>query len=138
VIPMGMKDYRDDLVVIVAGYTEPMRHFFEANPGLKSRFNTFVEFPDYSGDEPYGILENLCRKNDYSLSEAALQQIHSFLNTQVQEKDENFSNGRLVRNLYDDLVMNHAKRVFCVDHEATDRHILSLITEQDFEQISLS
>lgn len=73
-----------------------------------------------------------------SLSEAALQQIHSVLNTQVQEKDENFSNGRLVRNLYDDLVMNHAKRVFCVDHEATDRHILSLITEQDFEQISLS
>lgn len=59
---MGMKDYRDDLVVIVAGYTEPMRHFFEANPGLKSRFNTFVEFPDYSGDEPYGISENLCRK----------------------------------------------------------------------------
>ena len=73
-----------------------------------------------------------------SLSEAALQQIHSFLNTQVQEKDENFSNGCLVRNLYDDLVMNHAKRVFCIDHEATDRHILSLITEQDFEQISLS
>ena len=72
------------------------------------------------------------------LSEAASQQIHSVLNTQVQEKDENFSNGRLVRNLYDDLVMNHAKRVFCVDHEATDRHILSLITEQDFEQISLS
>lgn len=73
-----------------------------------------------------------------SLSEAASQQIHSFLNTQVQEKDENFSNGRLVRNLYDDLVINHAKRVFCVDHEVTDRHILSLITEQDFEQISLS
>lgn len=73
-----------------------------------------------------------------SLSEAASQQIHSFLNTQVQEKDENFSNGCLVRNLYDDLVMNHVKRVFCVDHEATDRHILSLITEQDFEQISLS
>ena len=73
-----------------------------------------------------------------SLSEAALQQIHSVLNTQVQEKDENFSNGRLVRNLYDDLVMNHAKRVFCVDHEATERHILSLITDQDFEQISLS
>ncbi len=134
----ALEDYRDDLVVIVAGYTEPMRHFFEANPGLKSRFNTFVEFPDYSGDELYGILENLCRKNDYSLSEAASQQIRSFLNTQVQEKDENFSNGRLVRNLYDDLVMNHAKRVFCVDHEVTDRHILSLITEQDFEQISLS
>ena len=73
-----------------------------------------------------------------SLSEAALQQIHSFLNTQVQEKDENFSNGCLVRNLYNDLVMNHAKRVFCVDHEVTDRHILSLITEQDFDQISLS
>jgi len=51
---------------------------------------------------------------------------------------KNFSNGCLVRNLYDDLVMNHAKRVFCVDHEVTDRHILSLITEQDFEQISLS
>lgn len=134
----ALEDYRDDLVVIVAGYTEPMRHFFEANPGLKSRFNTFVEFPDYSGDELYGILEKLCRKNDYILSETAAQRIRSFLNEQAKGKDENFSNGRLVRNLYDDLVMNHARRVFCVDHEVSDRHVLSLITEQDFEQFSLS
>lgn len=46
----ALEDYRDDLVVIVAGYTEPMNHFFASNPGLKSRFNTFIEFPDYSAE----------------------------------------------------------------------------------------
>ena len=47
----ALEDYREDLVVIVAGYTEPMEKFFESNPGLKSRFNTFIEFPDYDVDE---------------------------------------------------------------------------------------
>lgn len=61
----ALEDYRDDLVVIVAGYTEPMRVFFESNPGLKSRFNTFIEFDDYNADELFAILEKMCLTNEY-------------------------------------------------------------------------
>lgn len=107
----ALEDYRDDLVVIVAGYTEPMSKFFESNPGLKSRFNTFIEFGDYDSDELDAILLSMCKKNDYSLDEEAKKIVHAYFEKQISIKDENFANGRLVRNLYDDFVMNHARRV---------------------------
>lgn len=107
----ALEDYRDDLVVIVAGYTEPMKQFFESNPGLKSRFNTFIEFKDYSSEELYDILLSICKANDYKIDGSAEQNIREYLATIVTEKSDNFANGRMVRNLYDDLVMNHARRV---------------------------
>jgi SpoVK/Ycf46/Vps4 family AAA+-type ATPase len=134
----ALEDYRDDLVVIVAGYTEPMEHFFESNPGLKSRFNTFIEFPDYSGDQLHEMLVRLCHKNDYELSEDVSKALRGFLEEQVGSKAENFSNGRLVRNLYDDLVMCHAKRVFASDISNPNREILSSITIDDFKSYSLA
>lgn len=125
----ALEDYRDDLVVIVAGYTEPMNKFFESNPGLKSRFNTFIEFEDYSANELILILEKMCYDNDYELSSGAKNKILNLLNTIVENKDNNFANGRLVRNIYDDLVVNHAKRV--VNESHIDKHTLSLIIEND-------
>ncbi len=107
----ALEDYRDDLVVIVAGYTEPMNKFFESNPGLKSRFNTFIEFDDYSSNELDEILYSMCKNNDYVLDDKAKEKIHVYFEQQTASKDENFANGRLVRNLYDNLVMNHARRV---------------------------
>lgn len=127
----ALEDYRNDLVVIVAGYTEPMEHFFASNLGLKSRFNTFIEFPDYSADELYDMLKNLCTSNDYSLSDEASHLIFDFLKEQVETKNENFANGRLVRNIYDDLVMNHARRVAACSHP--DQKELSLIIADDFK-----
>ncbi|SDX59061.1 AAA family ATPase [Eubacterium barkeri] len=107
----ALEDYRDDLVVIVAGYTEPMRKFFESNPGLKSRFNTYIEFNDYDSDELDAILFSMCQKNDYRLDDDAKELVHSYFEKQISKKDENFSNGRLARNIYDNLVMNHARRL---------------------------
>ncbi|MBE6300653.1 MAG: AAA family ATPase [Parabacteroides distasonis] len=107
----ALEDYRNDLVVIVAGYTEPMRKFFDSNPGLKSRFNTFIEFDDYNASELYDILLNICKKNDYTLSEIAAEKLKYLLEEKTLNKDENFANGRLVRNIFDDLVMNHARRI---------------------------
>lgn len=118
------------MVVIVAGYTEPMNKFFESNPGLKSRFNTFIEFEDYSANELEQILENICSANDYVLSELVKTKIYQYLSDVVQFKDENFANGRMVRNLYDDLVMNHARRV--IDLEKPERKDLSTIMAEDF------
>lgn len=125
----ALEDYRDDLVVIVAGYTEPMEHFFASNPGLKSRFNTFIEFPDYSADELYRMLKKRCKETDYLLSEDVEQQIYVALQELTKSKSENFSNGRLVRNMYDDLIMNQARRVSKID--GPSREDLELITAED-------
>lgn len=126
----ALEDYRDDLVVIVAGYTEPMNKFFESNPGLKSRFNTFIEFDDYSSVEMDNILLSMCQSNDYVLDDEAKEKIHLYFEQQILSKDENFANGRLARNLYDDLVMNHARRVIKVDNpNSVD---LSTIKAEDF------
>lgn len=127
----ALEDYRDDLVVIVAGYTEPMEKFFESNPGLKSRFNTFIEFPDYAATELEEILVSICKKNDYVLDEELLGVVRDYLNECVEQKDNNFSNGRLVRNLYEDLVMNHAKRVVNL-HKPTKQELSQIVVE-DFQ-----
>lgn len=126
----ALEDYRDDLVVIVAGYTEPMEKFFESNPGLKSRFNTFIEFNDYTSNELISILKLMCKNNDYTLSVDAELEINCYLDEMVTTKKENFANGRLARNLYDDLIMNHAKRVVNITNPTKEE--LSLITLDDF------
>ncbi|WP_369691400.1 AAA family ATPase [Streptococcus ruminantium] len=115
----ALEDYRDDLVVIVAGYTEPMNKFFESNPGLKSRFNTFIEFDDYSSAELVTILLSICQSNDYILDDEAKEKIHLYFEKQISLKDENFANARLARNLYDDLIIYHARRVIKVDNPSS-------------------
>lgn len=131
----ALEDYRDDLVVIVAGYTEPMNHFFASNPGLRSRFNTFIEFPDYSAEELLSMFIKLCGENDYHLADDVEECLRDILLKQVIDKKENFANGRLVRNIYDDVTMNHARRV--VKMKEPSRDDLSLIICDDFENIGL-
>ncbi len=127
----ALEDYRDDLVVIVAGYTESMNKFFESNPGLQSRFNTFIEFEDYQAEELEEILVSICEKNDYRLSEEVRKNVKTFFENELSKKNENFANGRLARNIYDDLVMNHARRVINIPNVSIDD--LSLIIDSDFE-----
>lgn len=127
----ALEDYRNDLVVIVAGYSEPMKNFFSSNPGLKSRFNTFIEFEDYNTKELLEILVSMCKNNDYNLTEKAKIKLNDFFETELENKKENFSNGRMVRNVYDDLVMNHARRV--VNIENIMKEDLLLITDLDFK-----
>lgn len=129
----ALEDYRNDLVVIVAGYTEQMKKFFESNPGLKSRFNTIIEFPDYEVDELENILTSICKDNDYILDEKTRLIIHDYLREKVTNKDENFANGRLVRNLYDDLVINHARRVVKIENPTKED--LSILISDDFCKI---
>lgn len=129
-ITKALEDYRDDLVVIVAGYRKPMEIFFESNPGLKSRFNTFIDFPDYSIEELNKILTSICNSNDYVLSKNIYPIIYNLLEDTIVKIDENFANGRFIRNLYDDLVMNHALRVSKIEKPTKDD--LHIITEEDF------
>ena len=126
----ALEDCREDLVVIVAGYTEPMNKFFESNPGLKSRFNTFIEFDDYNVYELTQILISMCQLNDYILEEEVKRQIELYLEKQLEMEKENFANGRLVRNIYDDLVMQHARRVITIENPSKIE--LSSIKSEDF------
>ena len=128
----ALEDYRDDLVVIVAGYTKPMEVFFESNPGLKSRFNTFIEFDDYNSEELVEILDLLCKKNNYYLEKTLKDAIKESFETMINGKDETFANGRLARNIYDDLVMNHAKRVIKID--VPTEYDLSTLKIEDFDK----
>ncbi|MGN1433411.1 MAG: AAA family ATPase [Ruminococcus sp.] len=125
----ALEDYRDDLVVIVAGYTEPMDKFFESNPGLKSRFNTFIEFDDYNETELFDILVLLCKKNNYTLTRSAEEKIKEVLSYYVKNKTEHFANGRLTRNIFDDLIMNQAKRVVSINNPSKSE--LTDITAED-------
>lgn len=107
----ALEDYRDDLVVIVAGYTEPMNKFFESNPGLKSRFNKFIDFDDYTENELFGIFSKLCAENDYIITEKAAEKMKSILADSIQNKGDQFANGRLVRNIYEEIVIRQSKRI---------------------------
>lgn len=118
--------------MIVAGYPELMEQFFSSNPGLKSRFNTFIEFEDYTKEELLDILIMMCENSDYCLSEKLKEKLIDFFEKELQNKSFNFSNGRLVRNVYDDLVMNHARRI--VNIENITKEDLSIITDLDFKR----
>ena len=107
----ALEDYRKDLVVIVAGYTDLMKSFFESNPGLKSRFNTFIEFNDYSSVELVEIFTQMCQQDDYTLSEECQQELSNIIASEVSIEAGKFANGRFVRNLYEDILMNHARRL---------------------------
>lgn len=126
----ALEDSRDDLIVIVAGYTEPMNHFFESNPGLRSRFNYFINFENYSSTELIDILETLARKDDYQLSDELKERLSSYFTDELETKVENFSNGRFVRNLYEDLIMNQAVRL--INNKQYSSQELSLLKLEDF------
>ncbi|MFC0525896.1 AAA family ATPase [Pontibacillus salicampi] len=129
----ALEDYRDDLVVIVAGYTNLMEHFFDSNPGLKSRFNTFITFSDYSLDELVRIFIYTCNQNDYFAEDQAIEKVRDLLHTKLNEKDDHFSNGRLVRNLFDNITLNQSKRLSkLTGHFAKES--LMLITKEDVPQ----
>jgi SpoVK/Ycf46/Vps4 family AAA+-type ATPase len=115
----ALEDYREDLVVIVAGYKAPMIKFFKSNPGLKSRFNTFIEFKDYDHIELFEILQLMCFQNDYKINVDAISKVQELLLKTVSDREENFSNGRFVRNVYNHLILEHAKRVASIVSPST-------------------
>lgn len=125
----ALEDYRKDLVVIVAGYTDLMKSFFESNPGLKSRFNTFIEFNDYSSVELVEIFMQMCQQDDYAVSEECKQELSNIIASEVSIKTGKFANGRFVRNLYEDVLMNHARRLSSSENITPEQ--LSSLTLED-------
>ena len=125
----AMEDHRDEFIVIVAGYTQLMKEFVESNPGLKSRFNKFFEFPDYTVDELQQIFELQCKKYQYKLTDEADKAVREEIIRLEESKGENFANAREVRNLFEKIIANQASRVSAL--EEVDEETLSTITIDD-------
>ena len=125
-----MDDNRDRLVVILAGYSDDMQHFLEANAGLQSRFVNIIEFPDYTTDELLQIADGLYSEQGYVLSEAGRVALRNKLT--VAKEDRQFGNGRYVRNVFERSLNNQALRLSNVT-ELT-REDLTIITETDIKE----
>lgn len=107
----AMEDHRDELVVIMAGYVEPMEKLIETNTGLKSRFNTVIDFEDYTSDELYKIFYGFCKKNSYKLSADAEKLIRHNFEVLYESRDKFFGNARTARNTFQAVVQNQAARL---------------------------
>lgn len=125
-----MEDYRDRLVVIVAGYTDEMENFVESNPGLKSRFNRYYYFSDYEPQELLAIYEKMAAKSHFHLTDQARQRLLDVLNVLYDERDRTFGNGRLVRNLFEKTLEKQANRLAVSPMNLTDEELTTL-TEED-------
>ncbi len=135
----AMEDNRDDFVVIVAGYTEPMRKFIESNPGLKSRFNKYIEFPDYNIDELQQIFEMNCKKYDYIVAEDVMRQIRALITARKIENIDNFANAREVRNLFEEIITNQARRIAGIENP-TNEDMMTILMEdlkEDVEEVKV-
>lgn len=127
----NMEDHRDDLVVIVAGYIELMNDFVHSNPGLESRFNRFLYFPDYTVEEMLAIFEMRCEKAGYRLEERARERLKGILKEE-SEDSIGFGNARGVRNLFEQAVSRQANRL--AKKDVLTREELMTLTEQDLEE----
>ena len=123
----AMEDHRDDLVVIVAGYTDLMDRFIHSNPGLESRFNRFLLFDDYTTDEMVEIFRMQCKKGCYQLTEEAQPLIRDYI--AEESADDSFGNARGVRNLFEHVLVAQNNRLATM--EKITREDLMTITADD-------
>lgn len=128
----AMEDHRDDLIVIVAGYDGPMQKFLSSNPGLESRFNKYFYFPDYTGEQLLAIFKNQCQKNSYTLSPEAEEAAGALFDRLYEERDDNFGNGRDVRNCFEDMIVRQSNRVAAM--ETPTREDLMTVLPEDLEE----
>lgn len=127
-----MEDHRDDLVVIVAGYVAEMDEFLNSNPGLASRFNRYIRFPDYSPAELLAIFLNFCSAHSYILNESTHHGLKTIFSREIHLQRQHFSNARYVRNLFEKVIEAQAQRVFALPDAS--KSTLEAILLEDVEK----
>jgi len=123
----GIEDNRDDLIVILAGYSKEMEEFLESNSGLKSRFPNIIDFPDYTGEELLAIAKLTAKGKGYAIDEEAEKPLLDFFNYVQATRAMDAGNGRLVRNKIEEAILNQSRRL--VAEPDAD---MSLLVEMDF------
>ena len=134
VLLKGMEDHRDNLIVIVAGYTDLMGDFIHANPGLESRFNKYFYFEDYDGGQLAEIFRSVCKKNGYELDEAADKAAAEAFQVMYDRRDENFGNARDVRNVFENAVARQANRVAAMETPKKEDLMALTVADLDLEE----
>lgn len=124
-----MEDKRDEFAVIVAGYPREMEAFLNSNPGLRSRFNKYIYFEDYSANELYDIFLQMCAQNDYRLQSHLEEKMLYIIEKMIAKQGKKFANARTIRNFFERVVTNQANRVVTVNPSNVEE--LLTITEQD-------
>jgi SpoVK/Ycf46/Vps4 family AAA+-type ATPase len=124
----AMEDNRENLIVIVAGYPELMEEFLESNPGLKSRFNKFIYFDDYSPNELLEIYDKMCELSNLKNNQLAKDYVKDFFEDRYLKRTENFANGRDVRNFFEKTLINQANRL-SKKTSITDEELLEIVLE---------
>lgn len=129
----AMEDNREDLIVIVAGYVELMEEFIHSNPGLESRFNRFLHFPDYSLDEMMAIFDMRCSQSGYTLAEDARPILRDVIKLESMDV-KGFGNARGIRNLFERTVTAQANRL-AADPDITKEDLMTF-TADDIRALS--
>lgn len=131
----AMEDHRDDLVVIVAGYPDLMNEFLNSNPGLRSRFNKFINFADYKPGELVNIFTSMCRKAECYTTSECMEYVKKYFEKRYLTRNVNFANGRDVRNFFEMAMVNQANRLS--GNLNISKEDLEKITLEDVESIAL-
>lgn len=124
-----MEDNRDKVVVIVAGYKFQMDKFLESNPGLRSRFNRFIEFNDYSEEELWLILSKFANDNNYAIVSDAREQLMAMFAHEKNKMGDNFGNARYIRNIFEKSVEAQAVRLMSQNGQPNRQELMTLIAE---------
>ena len=117
----GMEDHRDELCVILAGYTDEMERMLNVNPGFESRIQFVINFPDYTAEELYMIFKGLCKKEEYKIASNIKKYLVRYF--EIAKKSKNFSNARFVRSLFEKIKIEQANRVI---KEKENRNLIKL------------
>lgn len=130
-----MEDDRDRLIVILAGYDDEMKAFIDSNPGLRSRFNRYIHFDDYSAEELWQIFSQFLQTHDYVIDDDAAARLRRLFCEIEGRQDKTFGNARFVRNLFEKILENQALRISA--EARTDKKSLQRITISDIKDISM-
>ena len=127
-----MENYRDDVIVIFAGYPDKMERFLEKNEGLRSRIAFHVDFPDYNAEELCDILKSMSREKGYTLDEEAEKKCRVIFESACENAE--FGNGRFVRNVLEQAIIKQSSRIVSeYKNETFDKKIISTLSASDFD-----
>lgn len=125
-IVQEMENHRDDVVVIFAGYPQPMQAFLDQNPGLRSRIPFQIQFPDYTNDELMQIATLMLKQRRLRLGTGAKARLAALVAATRRNDPANFGNGRTVRSLIETALLRQGERLMNLGHEPSDRELQTL------------
>lgn len=137
IILKRMEDNRGKFGVIVAGYTENMHQFIESNPGLKSRFDMYFEFPDYAPDEMNAIANALFKKEGVKVDDSARKHLEDYFTFLHSERDQHFGNARSVRQVVGESVRNQHLRLASMTKEERTPELMETIILDDVKEFEI-